>query len=60
MPEVSLKSHLPASEDTGPVGIQGAVSVLEYAELMSVIGMAHMTNGLANTLQVDVDDVFKA
>ncbi len=32
----------------------------QYAELLAVIGMAHHTNGLVATLQVEVDEVFKA
>jgi AhpD family alkylhydroperoxidase len=32
----------------------------QYAELLAVIGLAHHTNGLANALQVEIDDVFKA
>jgi hypothetical protein len=31
----------------------------QYAELISVIGMAHSTNGLVTTMQVAVDEVFK-
>ena len=31
----------------------------QYAELLAVIGMAHHTNGLVATLQVEVDEVFK-
>ncbi len=31
----------------------------QYAELLAVIGMAHHTNGLVATLQVEVDEIFK-
>ena len=31
----------------------------QHAELLAVIGVAHMTNGLVTTLQTEVDDVFK-
>ena len=31
----------------------------QYTELMSVIGMAHSTNGLVTTMQVAVDDEFR-
>jgi AhpD family alkylhydroperoxidase len=31
----------------------------QHAELLAVIGMAHQTNGLVNTLQVAVDDAFQ-
>ena len=31
----------------------------QYAELLAVIGMAHHTNGLVSTLQVEVDEIFK-
>jgi AhpD family alkylhydroperoxidase len=31
----------------------------QYAELLSVIGMAHSTNGLVTTMQIPVDEAFK-
>jgi len=31
----------------------------QYAELMSIIGMAHSTNGLVTTMQLPVDKEFK-
>ena len=32
----------------------------QYGELLEVIGLAHHTNGLVSTMQVDVDKVFKS
>ena len=31
----------------------------QYRELLEVIGLAHHTNGLVSTMQVDVDEAFK-
>ena len=31
----------------------------QYAELLEVIGLAHHTNGLVSTMQVDIDESFK-
>lgn len=31
----------------------------QHGELMSIIGMAHSTNGLVNSMQVPVDDCFQ-
>ncbi len=31
----------------------------QYAELLGVIGMAHMTNGLVTTMQVPIDEAFQ-
>ena len=31
----------------------------QYGELMAVIALAHSTNGLATTMQVEVDTAFK-
>ena len=36
------------------------MSDAQHGELLSVIGMAMQTNGLANALQVEVDDAFRA
>lgn len=36
------------------------MSEAQYAELIAVIGMAHQTNGLVTTMQVEVDEAFKA
>jgi AhpD family alkylhydroperoxidase len=35
------------------------MSDAQYSELLAIIGLAHQTNGLANALQVEVDEVFK-
>lgn len=32
----------------------------QYGQLLAVVGMAHHTNGLVTTMQVEVDDAFKA
>jgi AhpD family alkylhydroperoxidase len=50
--EYCIHSHTAAARAKGMTEDQ-------YAELMSVIGMAHSTNGLVTTMQVAVDDVFK-
>jgi AhpD family alkylhydroperoxidase len=50
--EYCIHSHTAAARAKG-------MTEEQYAELMSVIGMAHSTNGLVTTLQVAVDDVFK-
>ena len=47
-----IHSHTAAARAKG-------MSEAQYAELLAVIGMAHHTNGLVATLQVEVDDVFK-
>ncbi|MDP6183851.1 MAG: carboxymuconolactone decarboxylase family protein [Gammaproteobacteria bacterium] len=51
--EYCIHSHTAAARAKG-------MSDDQYAELMSVIGMAHSTNGLVTTMQVAVDDAFKA
>jgi AhpD family alkylhydroperoxidase len=50
--EYCIHSHTAAARTKG-------MSEAQYAELIAVIGMAHSTNGLATTMQVPVDDVFK-
>jgi AhpD family alkylhydroperoxidase len=50
--EYCIHSHTAAARSKGMTDPQ-------YAELMSVIGMAHSTNGLVTTMQIRVDDVFK-
>lgn len=50
--EYCIHSHTAAARTKG-------MSEAQYAELIAVIGMAHATNGLATTMQVPVDDVFK-
>lgn len=32
----------------------------QYGELLEVIGLAHHTNGLVSTMQVEVDEIFKS
>lgn len=51
--EYCIHSHTAAARAKGMTDDQ-------YAELMSVIGMAHSTNGLVTTMQIAVDDAFKA
>lgn len=50
--EYCIHSHTAAARAKGMTPDQ-------YGELVAVIGMAHSTNGLATTLQVPVDEVFK-
>ena len=50
--EYCIHSHTAAARAKGMTDAQ-------YAELLAVIGMAHHTNGLVATLQVEVDDIFK-
>ena len=50
--EYCVHSHTAAARAKG-------MTESQYAELLAVIGMAHHTNGLVATLQVEVDDVFK-
>jgi AhpD family alkylhydroperoxidase len=50
--EYCIHSHTAAARTKG-------MSEAQYAELMSVIGMAHSTNGLVTTMQVAVDEAFK-
>ena len=51
--EYCVHSHTAAARAKG-------MSDEQYSELMSVIGMAHSTNGLVTTMQIEVDDVFRA
>ena len=48
-----IHSHTAAAKSKG-------MTEAQHAELMAVIGMAHHTNGLVQTMQLDVDDVFRA
>ncbi len=50
--EYCIHSHTAAARAKG-------MTEGQYAELLAVIGMAHHTNGLVATLQVEVDEVFK-
>lgn len=47
-----IHSHTAAARAKG-------MSEEQYAELLAIIGMAHHTNGLVTTMQVEVDDIFK-
>jgi AhpD family alkylhydroperoxidase len=47
-----IHSHTAAARAKG-------MSEEQYTELLAVIGMAHHTNGLVTTMQVEVDDIFK-
>ncbi len=49
--EYCVHSHTAAAKAKG-------MSEAQYGELLSVIGMAMQTNGLATALQVKVDEVF--
>lgn len=50
--EYCIHSHTAAARAKGMTDAQ-------YGELLAVIGMAHHTNGLVATLQVEVDEIFK-
>ena len=50
--EYCIHSHSAAARAKGMTDAQ-------HAELLAVIGMAHHTNGLVATMQVEVDEVFK-
>lgn len=50
--EYCIHSHTAAARAKG-------MSEAQYAELLAVIGLAHHTNGLVATLQVEVDEIFK-
>ena len=50
--EYCIHSHTDAARAKGMTEDQ-------YAELLSVIGMAHSTNGLVTTMQIPVDEAFK-
>ena len=50
--EYCVHSHTAAARAKGMTEDQ-------YGELLAVIGMAHHTNGLVATLQVEVDEIFK-
>jgi AhpD family alkylhydroperoxidase len=50
--EYCIHSHTAAARAKGMTEDQ-------YAELLSVIGMAHSTNGLVTTMQIPVDGAFK-
>ena len=49
--EYCIHSHTATAFAKGMTGQQ-------YQELVSVVGMAHQTNGIANALKVPVDDVY--
>lgn len=51
--EYCIHSHTVAARKKGMTDEQ-------YAELLAVVGMAHQTNGLVTSMQVPVDDAFKA
>lgn len=50
--EYCIHSHTAAARAKG-------MSDEQHAELLAIIGLAHQTNGLVNTLQIEVDDAFK-
>lgn len=50
--EYCIHSHTAAAKAKG-------MTPEQHAELLAVIGMAHHTNGLVSTLQVEVDDAFR-
>jgi len=50
--EYCIHSHTAAARAKG-------MTEEQYAELMSIIGMAHSTNGLVTTMQLPVDKEFK-
>ncbi len=51
--EYCIHSHTAAARAKG-------MTEEQYGELLAVIGLAHHTNGLVSTLQLEVDDAFKA
>ncbi len=50
--EYCVHSHTAAARAKG-------MTEAQYGELLAVIGMAHSTNGLATSMQVPVDEIFK-
>ncbi len=50
--EYCIHSHTAAARARG-------MTEEQYAELLAVIGLASHTNGLVNTLQLEVDEVFR-
>ncbi len=51
--EYCIHSHSAAARAKGMTGEQ-------FNELLAVIGLAHHTNGLVSTLQLEVDEAFRA
>ena len=51
--EYCIHSHSAAARAKGMTGEQ-------FSELLAVIGLAHHTNGLVSTLQLEVDEAFRA
>ena len=51
--EYCIHSHSAAARAKG-------MTEEQFGELLAVIGLAHHTNGLVTTLQLEVDDVFRA
>ena len=51
--EYCIHSHTVAARKKGMTDEQ-------YAEFLAVVGMAHQTNGLVTSMQVPVDEAFKA
>lgn len=50
--EYCIHSHTAAARAKG-------MTEEQYGELLAIIGLAHQTNGLVGTLQLEVDDAFK-
>ena len=50
--EYCIHSHTASARNKG-------LSDEQYNEMLEVIGLAHHTNGLVSTMQVEVDEVFK-
>ena len=50
--EYCIHSHTAAARAKG-------MTEEQFGELLAVIGLAHHTNGLVSTLQLEVDDAFK-
>ena len=50
--EYCIHSHTASARNKG-------LSDEQYSEMLEVIGLAHHTNGLVSTMQVEVDEVFK-
>jgi len=51
--EYCIHSHSAAARAKG-------MTAEQFNELLAVIGLAHHTNGLVSTLQLDVDEAFRA
>lgn len=51
--EYCIHSHTAAARAKG-------MTEAQFAELLAIVGLAHHTNGLVKTLQLEVDDAFRS